>query len=74
MKWWVDDDSGPLLARRPSKMTSRQFAEAMRELRDNFDDTEYQHAEADMLMCRILRDLGYRTGVKVFVNMDRWYA
>lgn len=32
------------------------------------------HWQADELLCKALTDLGYGEGVKIFQNMDKWYA
>ena len=37
-------------------------------------DPEDAHGKADDLMCEILTNLGYGEGVKIFEEMDKWYA
>lgn len=37
-------------------------------------DTEGAHSQADELMRRLLRELGYGEAVKVFEDSDKWYA
>ena len=37
-------------------------------------DAENAHKEADKLICRVLKELGYGKGVIVFREMERWYA
>jgi hypothetical protein len=56
-------------------MTPTEFTEALIALRDQFeDDPEVLHSSADALMCRILTELGYGEGVKIFRKMKIWYA
>lgn len=54
-------------------LTPEKFKEAM-EILSSEDDTEYRHINADILMCGILRDLGYGEGVKIFERWEKWYA
>ena len=37
-------------------------------------DKENAHAAADGLMCKLLEELGYTDGIKVFYDMDKWYS
>lgn len=37
-------------------------------------DRETSHRRMDALMCRVLEDLGYGKGVKVFKETPKWYA
>ena len=37
-------------------------------------DRETSHRRMDALMCRVLEDLGYGEGVKVFKKTPKWYA
>ena len=53
-------------------MTPEEFARRMQEI--DSGDPETSHREADELMARVLRELGYGAGVDVFDNMSRWYA
>ena len=54
-------------------ITPQEFAEKMRKYARNHD-TEDGHARADALMCTVLASLGYQEGVKIFEEMERWYA
>lgn len=54
-------------------MTPEQFKTEMEQI-ERSGDTEGGHVDADELMCRVLRELGYGDGVEVFERMDRWYA
>ena len=38
------------------------------------EDPEQAHADADQMMCDVLRHLGYGAGVDVFLKMLKWYA
>jgi hypothetical protein len=49
------------------------FAEIMRQISQNADK-EARHADADATMCTLLNELGYSEGVKIFQDMDKWYA
>ena len=53
-------------------MTPEEFHEAMISLETG--DTECDHVNADELMCKVLNELGYEGGVKVFETMPKWYA
>ncbi len=56
-----------------STMTPDEFAEAMAAIARN-PDTVDRHEDADDLMCEVLTKMGYREGVRIFVNMEKWYA
>jgi hypothetical protein len=60
-------------------LTPEQFAEKMRELFPRpggmpHYDTDAAHAQADRLLCQVLRSLGYGDGVTIFEDADKWYA
>lgn len=56
-------------------MSPDEFRDRMIEIARRAEyDAEEPHEEADDLMCEILTDLGYGEGVKVFEEMDKWYA
>ena len=55
------------------KMSKGEFSKRMRKIAKD-PDTEAAHAEADKLLCEMLKQLGYGAGVKVFEDMDRWYG
>ena len=56
-------------------MTPEQFRDAMKEIDEKYGaDTEGAHGQADDLMCKLLRELGYEEGVEVFEKMHKWYA
>lgn len=37
-------------------------------------DKEDPHRDADELMCDLLISFGYDEGVKIFLDMPKWYA
>jgi len=53
-------------------MTPEQFEIEMKKL--DTGDTEADHGDADFLLCKVLRQLGYGKGVDIFHAMDKWYA
>ena len=56
-------------------MTPEEFTNKMRELYDKpYIDVEIEHAEANDMMCDILRELGYGEGVAIFEGAVKWYA
>jgi hypothetical protein len=59
-------------------MTPDEFAQKMRAISEAMErgrnDPESRHCYADDLMCELLKELGYEEGVKVFEEMDKWYA
>lgn len=54
--------------------TPEEFADAMRFLRMNEEDTEFLHLSMDELMCRLLISLGYEEGVEIFWDAEKFYA
>ena len=54
-------------------ITPGEFEKRMKEL-DMGGDCEGPHIDADKLLCEVLESLGYEGGVKIFKNMDKWYA
>lgn len=54
-------------------MTPAEFARRM-EVIDRDGDTEAGHAAGDKLLCEVLAALGYAAGVKVWEDMNKWYA
>ena len=57
-------------------LTPEEFKNKMEELSkiSKDVDTEHSHREQDYLMCDLLINLGYRDGIKIFLNSKRWYA
>lgn len=54
-------------------ITPQEFARRMEVIaRDG--DTEACHARGDALLCEVLAALGYEGGVKIWEDMDKWYA
>ena len=55
------------------KFSPKVFEAKMRTLEQLFgDDPETFHYKADCLMCKVLSDLGYEAGVKVFDKAEKW--
>lgn len=58
----------------PAKpLTPEQFASEVRRIAQSSDE-ENRHMDADKLLCDVLASLGYGEGVKVYVEMEKWYA
>ena len=54
-------------------MTPEKFLEEMQRIA-RIQDPEISHIEADELMCKQLRTLGYGDAVDEFIEMPKWYA
>ena len=54
-------------------MSDDDAAVEMKKLFDN-SDTENGHIEADELLCRLLKALGYEKTVAEFEKQNKWYA
>lgn len=55
--------------------TPEQFAAEMGAIRDVSEaDPERYHGEADDLLCQMLEELGYKEGVELFRDMEKWYG
>ena len=60
--------------------TPEEFSKAMMEIKtgsfygERMYDEENQHRDADHLMCKVLRSLGYGDGVDIFNEMNKWYS
>lgn len=61
---YLHDDSAP---------GPKLFAKLMRQIASG-SDTEACHCDADDLMLKLLRDLGYGEACDIFEAMPRWYA
>ena len=56
-------------------MSPAEFSEKMWRIRIRQDSTpEYNHIDADDVICDLLTELGYGDGVKEFKKMDKWYS
>jgi len=53
-------------------MTPAEFAERMKACAE--EDVEGGHVAADELFEELAMELGYGAGVRIFRNMDMWYA
>jgi len=54
-------------------MTRDEAIDALKALQDS-DDKEMAHFAADVVLCRLLRALGYEDVVKEWNAIDKWYA
>jgi hypothetical protein len=55
-------------------VTSEEFKKRMQVIKDGEYDPEAQHIDADKLLCQVLRELGYGTGIDIYGSIDKWYA
>lgn len=56
-------------------MPPNEFTIKMWRIKIRQDSTpEYDHIDADELMCELLESLGYREGVRYFKEMEKWYS
>lgn len=55
-----------------NQLTPEEFEHLMGEI--NSGDEESDHISADNLMCALLIQLGYRKGVKKFIDIGKWYS
>jgi hypothetical protein len=55
-------------------MTTREEAIALLKKCQEPGDTEAAHAEADDILCALLRDLGYGDVVDEYDKVAKWYA
>lgn len=58
-------------------LTPEEFENAMLEIKMKYkEETGFEedaHRDMDMLMCNLLKSLGYADGVRVFLWTKRWY-
>ena len=54
-------------------MTPEEFKEEMQKIVDECG-TEDGHIEADNLMIKLLKELGYEEGAEIFDRMYKWYS
>lgn len=55
------------------KMTPEEFKKEMQKIADEYG-TEDGHIEADDLMIKLLKELGYEEGAEIFDRMYKWYS
>lgn len=56
-------------------ITPEDFKVEMKKIaRKLHHDKEVMHVEMDDLMCKVLKELGYNEGVKIFSKQEKWYA
>ena len=68
----------------PTKVTTpKEFAEKMKAISTHplfdangspYPDTMSNHEDADELMSKLLKELGYSEGAETFDKMDKWYS
>lgn len=64
-----------LMRKNAIEIASPEAFEAEMKKISEIDDSESAHYEADMLMCRVLTELGYAAGVRVFdEEIEKWYS
>lgn len=57
------------------KLGPEKLAAKMREIRENYGgDPEACHGDADGLLTRELRALGYEDAMILYDGMEKWYA
>ena len=54
-------------------MTPEEFKNRMCELSKN-DDIEERHENMTGLMCKVLWSIGYKDGVRIYMDTEKWYA
>ena len=56
-------------------IAQKELYESMKDIIEKYgDDKEELHVQMDLLMCKMLRDLGYGDGVDVFLNTPIYYC
>ncbi len=55
-------------------MLAKEFATRMKKITQIKSDIEKRHIEADTLLIKCLRDIGFGEGADYFDNMLKWYA
>ena len=61
-------------------ITPAEFEDKMKDIEyrlENRVDGYYEedaHIDADAVMCKVLKDLGYTKGVEIFERMPKWYS
>lgn len=63
-------------------MTPEEFSKEMKKASDNLNDPtghpyydeEDAHRKMDGIMTDLLRQLGYREGIDIFENTNKWYS
>ena len=67
------DKINDFLTRFKDKTSPEVFKESMERIASS-NDTEYNHVNADELMCELLTSLGYGEGVEIFKNMYKCHS
>ena len=54
-------------------ITPAEFEDQMKRIKMS-GETELGHIAADELMCQVLDENGYSSGVKIFKDLSKWYS
>ena len=60
-------------------ITAAEFEREMKKIKAELDnksdlkDFEKAHVDADNLLCKVLKSLGYDAGVKVYEELEKFY-
>ena len=55
-------------------ITPEQALSKLKELLERGNDTEYDHQEADGILCELLMSLGHVEVVEVYRQIPKWFA
>lgn len=55
------------------KRTQKKYLEQLQDLKCALD-IEISHIEADEILCKILKELGYTEIVKAYNKVSKWYV
>ena len=55
-------------------MTPEKFKNEMIAIAERNLGLEGFHLEADDLICKVMRELGYSDGIEIFEKHEKWYA
>lgn len=58
-------------------ITPKEFKEEMQKLEElygNGKDEEEFHIEADHLICKVMANLGYYDGIRIFERNSKWWS
>ena len=55
---------------------SEQYKKLVEKMQDCIDGDDYEdvHYEADNILCKLLRELGYTEIVEMFEEVGKWYS
>jgi hypothetical protein len=55
-------------------MTPENFYKKMKKIANYSDSVEAVHIWGDEALCKMLKDLGYGAGIRIFKELDKWYS